>query len=88
MQPPTAGTTTPRPTGPTTTPRPDRCAQYGSCTMDQDGLGPYKAEGPCEQCFCQCVAAGFYSEVCCEPGLVFNEITEQCDFPFNMPDCE
>jgi len=86
--PPTAGTTTPRPTGPTTTPRPDRCAQYGSCTMDQDGLGPYKAEGPCEQCFCQCVAAGFYSEVCCEPGLVFNEITEQCDFPFNMPDCE
>ena len=82
-------TTTPYtgPTTPTTTPKPDNCAKYGSCTMDQDGQGPYHAEGPCEQCFCQCVAAGFYSEVCCQPGLLFNESIEECDFPTNMPDC-
>jgi len=85
----TPTTTTPYtgPTTPTTTPKPDNCAKYGSCTMDQDGQGPYHAEGPCEQCFCQCVAAGFYSEVCCQPGLLFNESIEECDFPTNMPDC-
>jgi len=84
--PTTAAPTTPY-TGPTTTPKQDNCAKYGSCTMDQDGQGPYHAEGPCEQCFCQCVAAGFYSEVCCQPGLLFNEAIEECDFPSNMPDC-
>jgi len=81
-------TATTKPPGPTTSAKPDRCAVYGPCTMDQDGQGPYKAEGPCEQCFCQCVAAGYYSEVCCEAGLVFNEKIEACDFPANMPDCK
>jgi len=74
--------------GPTTTPKPDRCAAYGPCQMSPDTIGPYKAEGPCDQCFCQCVAAGYYDEVCCEPGLVFNEKISQCDWPFNIPECE
>merc|ERR1712179_180565 len=86
------GTTVPTiptdPTAPTTTTKADRCAAYGPCQMSPDSLGPYKAEGPCDQCFCQCVAAGVYDEVCCEPGLVFNERINQCDWPFNIPDCE
>ena len=79
------------PTGPTVPPPttgPNRCAAYNPCQMDADGMGPYHAEGPCEACFCQCVMSGVFEEVCCEPGLVFNEKIEQCDWPFNIPDCQ
>jgi len=85
---PTVPTGPTTPPGPTTTKGPDKCAPYNPCTMDADGKGPYHAEGPCEQCFCQCVLAGFFEEVCCEPGLVFNQKIEQCDWPFNIPDCQ
>lgn len=76
------------PTTPTTTAPNDKCSKHGGCTMNQDGMGPYKTEGPCERCFCQCVAAGYYIEEKCGPGLVFNKAYEQCDFPYNMPDCQ
>jgi len=73
------------PTGPTTTPKEDNCAKYGTCVSD--GFGPYHSEGPCEQCYCQCILEGYYVEECCQEGLVFNDKINQCDWPYNVPDC-
>merc|ERR1719264_866935 len=84
---PTVPTVPTDPTAPTTTPKQDACTKYGTCQLSPDALGPYHSEGPCERCFCQCTAAGRYEEVCCEPGLFFNEKINQCDWPFNIPEC-
>merc|ERR1712110_1264304 len=84
---PTVPTVPTDPTAPTTTPKQDACTKYGTCQLNPDALGPYHSEGPCERCFCQCTAAGRYEEVCCEPGLYFNEKINQCDWPFNIPEC-
>ena len=66
--------------------QPNVCHKFGTCVPLPD-KGPYQAEGPCEQCYCQCDEAGKYEEVCCEKGLVFNPTINQCDWPFNNDEC-
>jgi len=82
---PTEPPTTPY-TGPSTTTRYNKCGEYGSCTPSGNE-GGYHSEGPCEQCFCQCVLGGIYEEVCCQPGLFFNPTTNLCDWDYNIDTC-
>ena len=43
-------------------------------------------EGVCKKCFCQC-HGGIADEMCCPNGLVFNPISNTCDWPFNINGC-
>ena len=60
------------------------CKFCCASTCDQgDGFYP---EGDCAPCFCQCLD-GVHYELCCSPGLVWNQALEQCDYTVNVEGC-
>jgi len=74
---------TPAPTTPGTTHPPNTCDTFGACYKP----GEMRSEGECKNCFCEC-ASSKWTQLCCQPGLVFNPVSSQCDWPYNNPDCK
>jgi len=69
---------------PTTTRAPNQCDKLGSCVME----GELRQEGTCLPSFCEC-SQGLYVEKDCpdKAALVFNPSIGECDWPFNVPEC-
>lgn len=67
------------------TQRPNPCiAQDFECDLG-DGFYP---EAPCQQCFCACFGGGEgHAEICCAPGLVFDEVLQICNYPADVASC-
>ena len=67
--------------GEITQPPPQLTCDLVDCTSDG-----YVAEGPCEQCVCEC-SNGSGNEICCTAGLFWNPTMQYCDYNYNIPGC-
>jgi len=71
--------------GVTTTPAPNGCLDSIGDLCDAVGEFP---EGPCVECWCSCPFAGFPpSEVCCQPGTLYDAGTGICLPATDIPGC-
>ena len=78
-----AKTTTQKPSSSTEKPpNPNTLCKNVKCKGDNE----FYPEGDCKQCFCQC-DHGIAGEICCPLGLVFNSISNRCDWPYNVVGC-
>jgi len=68
---------------PVTTKAPNDCDSFGACSK----TGELRGQGKCKNCFCEC-GSGKWLQICCQPHLVFNDHIGQCDWPYNIPECQ